>query len=74
MNKDKLYVISFDKVFYDSFKEDKNPFTVPMVALFNINTISKKEARKVIKAGEFVYEHDSRLVVMTMEQYKNLCK
>ena len=74
MNKDNLYVISFDKVFYDSFKEDENPFTVPMVALFNKNVISEKEARKLIKQGPFVYERDSRIVVMDMEQYTNLCK
>lgn len=67
MNKDNLYVISFDREYSENC-------VCPMVALFNVNTISEKEARKVIKQGSFIYDRDPRLVVMTMEQYTNLCK
>ena len=67
MNKDKLYVISFEEspIYYSKQQ---------YVALFNNTVISEKEAREIISKGRFIYEHDNRLVVMTMEQYTNLCK
>lgn len=67
MNKDKLYVISFEQAYSENV-------SCPKVALFNTDTISEKEVRRIIGEGSFVYEQDNRFVVMTMEQYTNLCR
>lgn len=67
MNKDNLYVISFEKIY------NENCFS-EMIVLFNINVISEKAVREIIKQGSFVYDHCPSIVVMTKEQYDNLCK
>lgn len=58
-----LMIIEFTEEMSDMVKEHK-------VAMFNKNIVTEEEVIKSIQEGGY----DPRYVVMTRQQYENLCK
>lgn len=73
MIKENLLIVEFDEVIPAQFS-DYSPIHLPKVALFNNKVISDEEVNKLLDEGQFIYEHDERIVVMYKRQYDNLCK
>ena len=73
MIKENLYIVEFDEVIPAQLS-DYDPIHIPKVVLFNNKVISEEEVNKLIEEGQFIYEHDERIVVMSKRQYTNLCK